>query len=89
MSRNFLKIAWRNLKKNKLNAFVNVTGFAIGFSSCILICLYIFNELSYDEFNTRGNRIVRVTMEYSDVGTIVDLEKLCAGPSIYLSFFGR
>ncbi|HUZ61644.1 MAG TPA: ABC transporter permease [Hanamia sp.] len=70
MFTNYLKTAFRNLKRNKLYSSINVFGLAIGLASCLLIGVYIMNELSYDKFNVNANRIVRVTMEYSNAGTI-------------------
>jgi len=64
MFRNYFKIAWRNLKKNRLYASINIFGLAIGLASCMLIGLYIVDELSYDKFNDKANRIVRATMEF-------------------------
>ena len=63
MIKTYLKIAFRKLKKNKLYSFVNLTGLTIGMVSCILIGLYVFHELSYDRFNEKANRIVRLTTE--------------------------
>ncbi|HEY8784519.1 MAG TPA: ABC transporter permease [Mucilaginibacter sp.] len=65
MIRNYFKIAWRNLKKNRLYTFVNIIGLAAGIVSCLLIGIYIKNELSYDRFNENADRIVRVTMDYN------------------------
>jgi len=65
MIKNYLKIAWRNLKKNRLYAFVNIIGLTIGIVSCLLIGIYIKHELSYDRFNQNADKIVRVTMDYS------------------------
>ncbi|RIA11076.1 putative ABC transport system permease protein [Flavobacteriaceae bacterium MAR_2010_72] len=64
MIKNYFKIAFRNIRKNKLYAFINIFGLAIGLASCLLIGLYINNELSYDKFNSNASRIVRITMEY-------------------------
>ncbi len=64
MFKNYFKIALRNLQKNRLYASINIFGLAIGLASCMLIGLYIVNELSYDKFNEKANRIVRATMEY-------------------------
>lgn len=61
MFKNYLKIAWRNLCKNKLFSFINIFGLAVGISCCILIFLYVQNELSYDAFNERVDRIYRIT----------------------------
>jgi putative ABC transport system permease protein len=61
----YFKIAWRNLAKNRLYSLVNIGGLSIGIASCILIGLYISNELSYDRFHEHASRIVRATTEYS------------------------
>ena len=60
MLKNYLKIALRNLRKNKAYSLINVVGFAIGISVCILIFLYIQNELSYDKFFKNSDRIYRI-----------------------------
>ncbi len=70
MLKNYFKIAWRNLWKNKLYSAINVVGLSVGLAACLLIGVYIFNELSYDKFNKNANRIVRVTMEYRQAGTV-------------------
>jgi putative ABC transport system permease protein len=69
MFKNNLKIAWRSISKNRLYAFINIAGLTMGVTCCILIGLYITDELSFDKFHTKANRIVRVTMEYGDAGT--------------------
>ena len=66
MLRNYLKIAWRNLKKNRLYTLINMAGLTVGLASCILIGLYIGHELSFDRFHVNADRIVRLTMEYGD-----------------------
>ncbi len=65
MIKNYFKIAWRNLKKNRLYAFVNIVGLTVGIVSCLLIGIYIKHELSYDRFNQNADKIVRVTMDYN------------------------
>jgi putative ABC transport system permease protein len=65
----YLRIAWRNLAKNKVFSLVNIGGLTIGIASCILIGLYVSNELSYDRFNKNADRLVRVTTEYTVNGT--------------------
>jgi putative ABC transport system permease protein len=70
MLKNYLKIALRNLWKNKVASFINISGLTIGLCSCILIGLYIAHELSYDDFQKKGDRITRVIMSYKfDGGT--------------------
>ncbi|MFL5774324.1 MAG: ABC transporter permease [Flavisolibacter sp.] len=65
MFKNYFRIAWRHLYKNRLYAAVNIFGLAAGIASCILIGLYVWNELSFDRFHTNGGRIVRVTWQYN------------------------
>ena len=57
MFRNYLKIAWRNLKKNKAFSFLNISGLAIGMASALLILLWVQNEISYDQFHENKDRI--------------------------------
>src|SRR5258705_11959796 len=65
MIRNYFKIALRHLGKNKLYAFVNIFGLAVGITSCLPIGIYIWQELSYDKFHKKADRIARVTWEYN------------------------
>lgn len=60
MFRNYLKIAFRNLKKNKLYSFVNIAGLAIGMAVSILILSYVWFELSFDRFHSKSDQIYRV-----------------------------
>ncbi len=64
MLRNWLLTALRNLRKNKTASAINIFGLTIGLSSCLLIALFIRHELSYDDFEAKGNRIARCIMEY-------------------------
>ena len=70
MFKNYLKTAWRNLRKNKLYSIINIFGLTVGLAACLLIGVYINNELSYDKFNTNADRIVRATMEYKQAETV-------------------
>ena len=51
MLKNYLKVAWRNIKKNKTFSFINVFGLSIGLTCCLLIAIYLHNELSYDSYH--------------------------------------
>jgi putative ABC transport system permease protein len=70
MFRNYLKTAFRSLRKNKLYSAINIFGLMVGLAACLLIGVYINHELSYDKFNTNADRIVRATMEYKFSGTV-------------------
>jgi len=65
MLRNYLKIAWRNLLKNKAFSFINILGLSIGIAVCFIIMLFVYDELSYDRFNKNADRIVRVVFNAS------------------------
>ncbi len=60
---NYFKIAFRNLIKHKSFSLINITGLAIGIASCVLILLFVQDELSYDRFHEKADRIVRVHTE--------------------------
>lgn len=62
MIRTYLKIAWRNLRKNRAFAAINIAGLAIGMATCLLISLFVLDELSYDRFHQNADRIVRVVL---------------------------
>ncbi len=57
MFKNYLKIAFRNLLRNKAFSVINISGLAIGMASAILILLWIQNEVSYDQFHEKKDRI--------------------------------
>jgi putative ABC transport system permease protein len=61
MIQNYLKIAWRNLLKHKSFSFINILGLAIGISACVIIFLYVHQELTFDLYNVKADRIARVT----------------------------
>ena len=61
MFNNYFKIGVRNLWRHKSFAAINILGLALGIATCLLIMLYVQNELSYDRFNDKANQIVRVT----------------------------
>src|SRR6188768_1754949 len=63
MFKNYVKIAFRNLWKNKGFSAINILGLAIGIATCLIIMLFVNNELGYDRFNTHSDRMVRVYFE--------------------------
>lgn len=60
MIRNYIKVAFRNLWKNKGYSAINIIGLAVGLASCLLIFLYVWDELRFDRFHDKADRIVRV-----------------------------
>ncbi len=68
MFENYLKIAFRNIKKHKGYSFINISGLAVGFACSILIALFVLYELSYDRFHEKADRIYRI-VKHNDVST--------------------
>ncbi|MBP6795323.1 MAG: ABC transporter permease, partial [Saprospiraceae bacterium] len=60
MYTNYLKIAWRNLLKNKIFSFINIIGLSIGLTACILISVYILHESNYDNHVKNGENVYRL-----------------------------
>src|ERR1700712_3863557 len=70
MIKNYLKIAWRNLLKNKAHTFINVTGLSIGMAVAMLIGLWIWDELSYEKYFKNYNNLVQVMQHQTFNGNI-------------------
>lgn len=60
MLKNYIKIAWRNLYKNKAFSLIHIMGLTMGITVCLMIFLYITNEFSVDSFHKQGKNIYRV-----------------------------
>ena len=79
MLRNYLKIAWRNLVNNKTFSLINIAGLAIGLACFILIALYVLDEVSFDRYNTKADRIFRINSDIRLGGTDLALA-VCSDP---------
>src|SRR6476659_88273 len=79
MFRNYLKIAWRNLVKNKIFSLINILGLTIGITVCMMIFLFIMNEYSVDNFHKQGKNIYRVMRGFDDNGSVKRVSYL-SGP---------
>jgi len=64
MFRNYFKAALRGLKRHKTHSVINILGLAVGLAGCILIFLYVADELSYDSFHVREDSIRRVMASF-------------------------
>ena len=75
MLKNYLKIAFRNLRRQKGYAFINIFGLAVGLAFCTLIFLYVRDERTFDRFHTQQDRIYRAyKTTYKPDGSIEDRE---------------
>ena len=63
MLRNYLKTALRNLWRSKGFSFINIIGLAVGLATCLLIMLFVIDELNYDRYNEKADRIYRLDGE--------------------------
>ena len=70
MIRNYLKIAWRNILRQKGYSGINIVGLAIGIAACLLILQYVSFELSYENFHVNKDRIYRVRQDRYDNGKL-------------------
>lgn len=61
MLKNYIKIAWRNLIRDRAYSFINIVGLTIGLSACLLLVLFARYELSFDTFHEKSDRIFRMT----------------------------
>ena len=70
MLKSYFKIAFRNLFKNKLYSFINIAGLAIGMAACILILLWVTDEINFNTFNKNIDKIFAVpqTQHYQTIG---------------------
>jgi putative ABC transport system permease protein len=68
MFRNYLLVAFRNLRRNKVFSVINILGLAIGLTTCLLIMVFVLDEASYDRQFTDLDRLYRVTLEANNEG---------------------
>lgn len=64
MIRNYLKIALRNLRRHTGYSFINIAGLTLGMACCLLLFQYVAYETSFDQFNTKKDRLYRATFPY-------------------------
>ncbi len=69
MIKNYFKIAWRNLLKNKGFTAINIIGLSLGIGCFIMISMYVIDELSYDRYNDKAERIYRINSDIIFGGT--------------------
>src|ERR1700754_1778690 len=80
MLKNYLKIAFRNLTKYKFISFINLFGLTVGLACCLLILTYILHETSFDRYNSKADRIWRVTRSFNNKEGIVSLHLSSIAP---------
>lgn len=68
MYKNYLKVSFRVFNRERMYSMINVSGLALGFTCCLLIFLFIWDELSYDKFHNENDQIYRVASAYMRQG---------------------
>lgn len=88
MFNNYLKIALRNLWKNKAFSTINIAGLAAGLAVCLLIVLYVVDELSYDKYNAHADRIYRIDADifFNNTSAIFAVSPDPLGPALKRDF---
>jgi putative ABC transport system permease protein len=81
---NYIKIAWRNLTKQKLYSLINISGLAVGLAVCMMIMMYVTHEMSYDSFHENAKRIFKPMASIKMGGNQLNMENFSytAGPMI-------
>ncbi len=90
MFKNYLKIGWRNLTKNKASSFINIGGLAVGMAVAMLIGLWIWDELSFNTYHKNYDRIaeVKANANYSGVVYTIDSHPMPLANEIRASYDG-
>ena len=82
MLKNYLKIAWRNIWKNRTTSFINITGLSIGMTAAVLIMLWVQNERNFDTYHKDGNSIYRLTTRIPSSGWVWETTPLLLADAI-------
>ena len=84
MFKNYFKIAWRNLIRQRLFSLINISGLAVGLSVCMLIMIYVAHERSYDRFHKNADRIVKPYGQIKMNGNTFGIDQMsyASGPII-------
>jgi hypothetical protein len=84
MFKSYLTVAIRNLKRHKIYSFINISGLAIGMACCILILLWINDEIRYDRFHEQTEKIYRVVndLNYGPYSQLTEGTAFPLGPAM-------
>ncbi|WPU94003.1 FtsX-like permease family protein [Mucilaginibacter sabulilitoris] len=76
MIKNYLKTAWRNLIKNKVHSFINIVGLSVGMAVAMLIGLWIWDEVSFNQFTSNYDHIAQVKQNVTNNGEVQTWETM-------------
>jgi ABC-type antimicrobial peptide transport system permease subunit len=86
MFQNYLKVAFRKMMRQKIFSLINVAGLAIGMAICILIFLWVQDELNYDRFHENADKIGRIVMNDQNYGVTWPVVSIPVGPALEQDF---
>ncbi len=86
MFQNYLKVAFRKMMRQKVFSLINIAGLAIGMAICILIFLWVQDELNYDRFHKNANNIYRIVMNDQNYGVEWPVVSIPVGPALKQDF---
>ena len=86
MLRNYLNVAFRNLLRQRVHSFINITGLSVGIAACLVIMLYVRYELSFESIHADADRIYRINSHFETSGI---QEVLAVTPNKVLGFAQR
>src|SRR5690242_10491167 len=69
MLKNYFKIGWRNLSKNKIYSFINIGGLAVGMAVAMLIGLWLYDEVTFDKYHKNYESVAQVRRYFTDPNT--------------------
>lgn len=84
MIKNYLKVAFRNILRHKVYSLINIFGLAIGMALCLLILVYVQDELSYDGFHEKADRIYRIAQTEDHNGDLTNVMRTAPGATTRL-----
>src|ERR1700744_3534943 len=76
MIKSYLKTAWRTLIKNKVHSFINIAGLSVGMAVAMLIGLWIWDELSFDQFTSNYDHVAKVIQNVTNNGEVQTWESV-------------
>jgi len=84
MIKNYLKVAFRNILRHKVYSLINIFGLAIGMALCLLILVYVQDELSYDGFHEKADRVYRIAQTEDHNGDLTNVMRIAPGATARL-----
>ena len=83
MLKHYLKIAFRQLRKQRAYSFINISGLAIAMACCIVVLVFVHDETSYDNYHPKAEQVYRLSIRSLEVGEQSDVNLIAASPILW------